>query len=237
MSIDARDAAEFYASILGGLTASLLRTELRKLWPDCSNLSLLGLGYTGPYLRQWREQATRAIAVSPQNFGSTLWPAGRASLSCTAEEDTLPFPDLSFDRILLVHGLEHAGNARQTLREAWRLLKDDGRLIVVVPNRQGMWAYWENNPFGHGEPYSKGQLARLLSSLFFRVETQSFALSTPPFNWRLNLKAFHLWERLGATLAPQFAGLTIAEASKDLHAIMPLKRHPIRRRVLVDASH
>jgi SAM-dependent methyltransferase len=237
MSIDARDTAEFYASTLGGLTANLLRTELRQLWPDCSNLSLLGLGHTGPYLRQWREQAIRCIAVSPQHFGTTVWPAGRASLSCTAEEDTLPFPDLSFDRILLVHGLEHAGNARQTLREVWRLLKDDGRLIVVVPNRQGMWAYWENNPFGHGEPYSKGQLARLLASLFFRVENQNFALSIPPINWRLNVRAFHLWERLGRFFVPQFAGLTIAEATKDLHAVLPVKRHPVRRRVMVDASN
>ncbi len=237
MSIDARDAAEFYASTLGGLTANLLRTELHGFWPNCGNLSLLGLGYTGPYLRQWREQATRAIAVSPQGLGNTIWPAGRASLSCTAEEDTLPFPDLSFDRILLVHGLEHAGNARQTLREVWRLLKDDGRLIVVVPNRQGMWAYWENTPFGHGQPYSRGQLARLLTSLFFQVENQKFALSSPPFNWRLSLKAFHLYERLGRFLVPQFAGLTIAEATKDLHAVMPIKRQPARRRVMVDASN
>jgi len=237
MSIDARDAAEFYATTLGGLSAGLIRAELRKLWPDCRNLSLLGLGYTGPFLRQWREQATRTIAVSPQNFGPALWPAGRASLSCTAEEDSLPFPDLSFDRILLVHGLEHAGNARHTLREAWRLLKDDGRLIVVVPNRQGMWAYWENNPFGHGEPYSKGQLTRLLTSLFFQVESQKSALYIPPLNWRLNLRAFDLWERFGALFAPRFAGLTIAEATKDLHAVMPIKRQPARRRVLVDASH
>jgi SAM-dependent methyltransferase len=190
-----------------------------------------------PYRALWREQAIRCIAVSPQHFGTTVWPAGRASLSCTAEEDTLPFPDLSFDRILLVHGLEHAGNARQTLREVWRLLKDDGRLIVVVPNRQGMWAYWENNPFGHGEPYSKGQLARLLASLFFRVENQNFALSIPPINWRLNVRAFHLWERLGRFFVPQFAGLTIAEATKDLHAVLPVKRHPVRRRVMVDASN
>jgi SAM-dependent methyltransferase len=237
MSIDARDAAEFYATTLGGLTASLLRRRLTEIWPDCSNLSCLGLGYTGPFLRQWREQATRTIAVSPHNFGNAVFPAGRASLSCTAEEDALPFPDLSFDRILLVHGLEHAGNARQTLREVWRLLKDDGRLIVVVPNRQGMWAYWENSPFGYGQPYSKGQLARLLSSLFFQVEHQSSALSIPPINWRLMLRTFDLCERLGATLAPQFAGLTIAEATKDMLAIMPIKRQPSRRRVLVDASN
>jgi SAM-dependent methyltransferase len=237
MSIDAHDAAEFYATTLGGLTASHLRLKLHQLWPDGSNLAILGIGYTSPYLRLWREQSTRCIAVSPQHFGPAPWPTGRASQACTAEEDSLPFPDLSFDRILLIHGLEHAENARQTLREAWRLLKDDGRIIVVVPNRQGMWAYSESTPFGHGQPYSKGQLARILRGLFFQVENQTSALFTPPFNWRLNLKAFKLWERLGNTVVPQFAGLTIAEATKDLHAVIPLKRQPARRRVMVDASN
>lgn len=237
MSIDARDAEEFYASALGGRAAELLRRTLRQLWPDCTHLSLLGLGYSGPYLRQWRESAERAIAVSAAGFGPAYWPPGRASLSCTAEYDLLPFPDLSFDRILLVHGLEHAGNARQSLREAWRLLKDDGRLIVVVPNRHGIWAYSESNPFGHGEPYSTGQLSRLLSSLFFQVETLRFALCAPPLACRLNLKTFHLWERLGALLAPQLAGVTIAEATKDLHGVVPLKRQPSGRRVMADLRH
>jgi SAM-dependent methyltransferase len=235
MGIDARDAGAFYTTALGGLTAKLIRGILLDIWPDCAGLSLLGLGYAGPYLRLWREQAQRCIAVSPQHMGAAPWPAGRASLACTAEEDSLPFPDLSFDRILLIHGLEQADNARKTLREAWRLLKDDGRIIVVVPNRRGLWAYAESTPFGHGQPYSQGQLGRVLSGLFFTVEKQQAALFAPPLNWRLNLKAFDMWEAAG-TLAPQLAGLTIAEATKDVHAVIPVKRRPARRRVLVDVN-
>jgi SAM-dependent methyltransferase len=236
MAIDARETAEFYETALGGLTARLLRQILLNIWPNCTGLSLLGLGYAGPYLRLWREQSARSISLSPMQLGPAPWPAGRPSLACTAEEDALPFPDMSFDRILLVHGLEQAENARRSLREAWRLLKDDGRLIAVVPNRRGLWAYAESTPFGHGQPYSDGQLNRLLTSLFFTVEKQQPALFAPPLQWRLNLKAFDLWEKTGLTVAPQLAGLTIAEASKDLHAIMPLKRRPAGRRVLVDAG-
>jgi SAM-dependent methyltransferase len=236
MAIDARETADFYATALGGLTAKLLRQILLELWPNNAGLAILGLGYTGPFLRLWREQATRAISLTPSHCGPAPWPAGRPSLACTAEEDSLPFPDMSFDRILMIHGLEQAENARKSLREAWRLLKDDGRLIVVVPNRRGLWAYAESTPFGHGQPYSDSQLARLLTSLFFTVESQKQALFAPPLNWRLNLRTFHLWEKAGHTIAPQLAGLTIAEATKDLHAIMPVKRRPARRRVLVDAG-
>ncbi len=236
MAIDARDAAEFYETPLGGLTARLVRQILLDIWPNCTGQSVLGLGYAGPYLQCWREQSARSIALSPLHMGVAPWPPGRASLACCAEEEDLPFPDLSFDRILLVHGLEQADHARRSLREVWRLLKDDGRIIIIVPNRRGMWAYAESTPFGHGQPYSQGQLSRLLKSLFFTVEQQRPALFAPPLQWRGNLRAFHALERAGPALLPQFAGLTIMEASKDLHAVMPLKRKPARRRVLVDAS-
>ena len=236
MAIDARDVAEFYGTPLGALTAQRLRRQLLDIWPTGAGQSILGIGHTGPYLRLWRGQAARCIALSPQQLGQAPWPAGRASLACTAEEDALPFADLSFDRILLIHALDQADNARRLMREAWRVLKDDGRLIVIAPNRRSLWAYAESTPFGHGQPYSTGQLARLLASLFFQVERQDNILFTPPLTWKFNLRLFNLWERAGATLAPQLAGLTVAEACKDLHAVIPLKRRPSGRRVLVDAA-
>jgi SAM-dependent methyltransferase len=236
MSIDARDASAFYGTPLGELTAGQLRQTLLRIWPDCKNMAILGLGYTTPYLQLWREQSARTIAVSPSNQHLTPWPASRANLVCCAEEDSLPFPDLMFDRILLIHGLEQADNARRILREVWRLLKDDGRVIIAVPNRRGVWAYAESTPFGHGQPYSQGQLARLLNNLFFRVERQEATLFAPPLNWRPTLRAFNLWERAGHAIAPQLAGLTIAEATKDLHGILPIRRRLSGRRVLVDAG-
>jgi SAM-dependent methyltransferase len=236
MSLDARDAAGFYETPLGQMTALLLRRILLEIWPNCAGQSLLGLGYTQNFLQLWREQSARSIPVATEQMGCTSWPAGRANLACKAEEDALPFPDMSFDRILVVHGLEQADNARRMLREAWRLLKDDGRMVIIVPNRRGMWAYGENTPFGSGQPYSQGQLARLLQGLFFTVEQQRPALFAPPLQWRANLKMFNALEQAGHFLAPQLAGLNIAEASKDVHAVMPLKRRPARRRVLVDAT-
>jgi SAM-dependent methyltransferase len=197
---------------------------------------VLGIGYTTPYLRLWREQAGRAVAVTPAQMGATRWPAGAPSLSCTAEEDELPFPDLVFDRVLLVHGLEAAENARRMLREAWRVLKDDGRLLIVAPNRSGMWAYWESTPFGHGQPYTVGQLGRLLAGSLFRVERRDLALWMPPLRRRLVLRAAPLFERAGRRLMPGLAGVTITEAVKDVYAAMPVRAVPRRRLVPAEAA-
>ena len=238
MAIDARDAAEFYATPLGELTARLVRRKLAALWPDCTGRAVLGLGYAGPYLQAWRATAERCIALSPRQMGLNAWPRGRASLACLAEEEALPFEDCSFDCILFIHGLEQAETARRTLREAWRLLRDDGRIIVVVPNRRGLWAYAETTPFGHGQPYSQGQLTRLLTGLLFQVESRMVTLFAPPLHWRLNLQAFEVFERLGQTLAPQFAGLTIIQARKDVLGLMPVSRQlsVASRQILVRGS-
>jgi len=236
MTADAHLAAEFYGSARGAVTARVLRERLLAMWPDLRGSSVLGIGYSVPYLRLWRDNAARCIALTPAQLGAARWPAGAANLSCTAEEEALPFADLTFDRILLIHGLECAENARRLLREVWRVLKDDGRLLIVVPNRSGMWAYWDSTPFGHGLPYSTGQLGRLLAAGLFRVERRDAALWMPPSGLRLLLRSSPLFERTGRRMVPALAGVTLTEAVKDVYAAIPVAPVPRRRLVLAEAA-
>jgi SAM-dependent methyltransferase len=236
MAADTHAAADFYGTARGAVTARLLRERLALMWPNLAGQSVLGIGFAAPYLRLWRDQSSRCIALTPAQMGVARWPVGAPNLSCTAEEDALPFPDLTFDRVLLVHGLEAAESARRLLRETWRVLKDDGRLLVVAPNRSGMWAYLESTPFGHGQPYSFGQIGRLLADSLYRVERRDSALYLPPSHWRLVLRGSPVLERTGRRLLTGFAGVTITEAVKDLYAAMPIKAVPRRRLVLAEAA-
>ncbi len=236
MAADSHAAADFYGTTRGAVAARLLRERLLAMWPDLHGQSVLGVGFAAPYLRLWRAQAARCIVVTPAQMGATRWPLGEPCLSCTAEEDALPFPDMTFDRIILVHGLEAAENARRLLRDTWRVLKDDGRLLVVAPNRAGLWAYVERTPFGHGQPYSFGQLGRLLAASLYRVERRDTVLWLPPLGPRLMLRSADLFERAGRRLMPGMAGVIISEAVKDVYAAMPLKPAPRRRLVLAEAA-
>jgi SAM-dependent methyltransferase len=228
MIADADAAAEFYRTARGAIAAQMVRERLCALWPNLAGQSVLGLGFAGPYLRIWREHAGRCIAATPAQSGVPHWPA---ALACSIDEEQLPFADLSVDRILLVHGLENAENARRMLREVWRVLKDDGRLLVVAPNRVGIWAQVESTPFGQGQPYSQRQISRLLAASLFRVERRDTALYLPPTRLRLVLRSARLFERVGRGVAPKFAGVTITEAVKDVYAAMP-KDAVARRRVV-----
>ena len=234
MASEAHSAAAFYATPRGAMVARLLRERLAALWPAMDGFDVLGIGYAAPYLRPWREQARRCIALTPAQTSVVHWPAGLPNLSCAGEEDALPFPDLCFDRVLLVHGLESAEHGRKLLREIWRVLKDDGQLLVVTPNRRGMWAYLESTPFGHGQPYSPGQITRLLASALFRVKRRDAALFMPPVRLRPMVRGARAWERGARRVLPHaVAGLTITEATKDLYAVTPAGAPRRHRRVVV----
>jgi SAM-dependent methyltransferase len=216
MTLDAQSVASFYDAPLGAVVASLLRERLAALWPDQRGQLIVGVGYATPYLGLWRDDAT-AIADVATDPRATR-PAPRR---CIADGSALPFDDLSVNRILLVHGLEVADEARRLLRECWRILRDDGRLLVVAPNRAGLWAHSESNPFGQGQPYSQGQVERLLQSAMFAVDRRDAALCIPPLDLRPVRRIAPLFERLGRRLAPGLAGVLIADAVKDVYAAMP----------------
>ncbi len=233
MSAETVSAASFYLTARGQVAARVLRARIAALWPELPGLSVLGLGFPEPFLELWRYHAYRCVGATSSHHSL---PAAPARGSVAIEAMRLPFPDLSFDRILVIHGVEPSGHDERLLREIWRVLKDDGRILVVAPNRMGLWAHVETTPFGQGQPYSQGQIDRLLAGAMFRPDRRDTSLFTPPTNWRLILGASALWERLGRFLMPSLAGVTLTEAVKDTYAAMPVTNAVVRRRVVVQEA-
>jgi len=225
MSAEVHGLTEFYAAPLGRVAERMIGARIAYLWPDGAQRDLLGLGWAGPYMGVWHAPRTgRRILITPH---------GAAPGTALAEDARLPLPDTCLDRILLVHALETSDAASGLLRECWRVLRDDGRLLVVVPNRIGTWAHFDHTPFGQGRPYSRGQVARLLERRLFRVTRREAALFVPPFPWRMLLGGAGLWDRMGRRLVRRLAGVMLVEAEKDLHSAVPAAGIPVRRRVTV----
>ncbi len=122
-----------------------------------------------------------------------------------------------------------AERVRPLLREMWRVLSPEGRLMLVVPNRRGVWARLDKTPFGHGRPYSRGQLEALLIGAMFTPLDWSGALYMPPVGRRMLLRSGTAWERVGAVVSPAFSGVIIAEARKEL--VAPIGK-PVKARAL-----
>jgi SAM-dependent methyltransferase len=233
MPLDSSELEAFYDSRLGQVARRLISRRLREQWPDLTGQRVLGFGYAAPYLRSFAE-AERTLAAMPEAQGAIPWgPTGRVQTTLI-DEQSLPFPDAAFDCLLVVHGLEAVESLRPTLRELWRVLTQDGRLIVVAPNRASLWAQLETSPFGHGQPYTRGQLERLLIQALFQPEAWESALFMPPFGGRRrSIRTGNAWERMGHRLWPRLAGVHIVQASKSLYLPAPVKSE--RRRVLAPA--
>ena len=148
----------------------------------------------------------------------------------TTDEARLPLADNSVDKLLVVHCLEVSEQARPLLREIWRVLAPEGQLLLIVPNRNGVWSRREATPFGHGQPYSRTQLERLLQDVFFTPTTWSTALHALPVGHRLAVRWAPALEKFGAKLWPRLAGVILVEARKELASAIPagavVKRAP-----------
>ena len=234
MRTDVIDLRDFYRSSLGRVAQRMIRRRVRMIWPDVTGLSMLGLGYATPFLRPFRDEAARVVAVMPATQGVLRWPPDEPNQVALADEAELPIPDLSMDRVLLVHAVETAEQLRPMMREIWRILAGNGRLLVVAPNRRGMWARREGNPFASGHPYSVGQLGRLMRDTMFTPLQSATALYVPPSGWRMVLTGAEAWEEIGARWFPVFGGVVMVEATKQIYAAAgrPARR---RRRELVPA--
>ena len=132
---DVIDLRDFYASSLGQVTCRLVRRQIRDYWTDTKGLNVLGLGFATPYMLPFCDETSRVSVVMLARMGVLAWSApdgGTRNAVCLSDEGALPFPDLSMDRILVVHGLEYTEQVNGLLREAWRVLTDGGRLLVVT---------------------------------------------------------------------------------------------------------
>jgi len=233
MRPDVIDLREFYGSQLGKVARKLLRRRIRQLWPDVSGMDMLALGYPSPYLWPFQDEAARVLAFMPAQQGVHRWPTRDPNRVALVDETELPLPDASVDRVLLVHALESTEQVTPLLREVWRVLADGGRLMVVVPNRRGIWARMERTPFGQGHPYSPGQLSRLLRDNLFQPNERAAALYMPPLRSRMLLRTAGALEKLGQRWGHAFAGVVLMEADKQIYAVSAKPRH--RRRPIAVA--
>jgi SAM-dependent methyltransferase len=221
MQLDAADLADFYEGPLGLLTRRLIGRQLRAYWPQTPGLRFLGYGFAVPYLRAFQGEAERVIALMPAHQGVVAWPADR-SLAALGEEDALPFPDAFFDRILVIHGVEGAEASRTLLRQLWRVMAPEGRMLLVVPNRTSLWAQLERSPFAVGRPFSKGELDRLLRGALFQPLRWDRALYLPPFRGRRLIRTANGWDKIMRRLLPTLAGVHVVEVAKSLYGAPPV---------------
>lgn len=230
MRFDIDRLQAFYGSSLGRMAREMVDKRVGALWPSLNGLDVLGIGHAEALLERYRVGARRVVSAAPGEQGAERWPDEGRSLTTLVEDERLPFPDALFDRIIVLHALEEAESPQRLLREIWRVAAPEARILIIVAHRRGLWSRAESTPFGHGRPYTRTQLNRLIEDAMFAPQASARALFAPPIGWGVITSAADAWERIGRVAWSGFGGVLMIEAMKRIY-IEPGK--PVRGRRVV----
>lgn len=113
------------------------RLDLIRRYVALENARVLDVGCgIGAYVEKFTAHDARAFGVDidAEKLADAQRAKNLARLACAVSE-ALPFPNDSFDAVLLHEVIEHVADDAQTIREACRVCKRGGRVVVFAPNR------------------------------------------------------------------------------------------------------
>lgn len=164
----------------------------------------------------------RILSLSPSNItGIDINKSALARLRAKgfnvieATMESVPVPDSSYDVVLCNHVIEHltVDQAYNMLKEAQRVLRPQGELIIVTPTPRTVW-----NTFGHIKPYTITSIMKL----FKEYSLESFD-ALPPMKktfslyygtWARNKITFFI-STLFANFFPSYAGVYLLVLKKN----------------------
>lgn len=210
---------QFYTSPLGRKVKRRLRRILRSYWEEEHGLHSVGIGYATPVLPVTSADPTaRILALMPTAQGAIYWPVDEANHSVLGDELMPPFQTSSLHRVVVLHLFEYSHAPDELLSVWWQMLAPGGRLLLIVPNRRGLWARFGATPFSTGTPYTLGALKELLRASNFTLRDTRSACYAPPSSHPFWLRIFSPIEWLGAACFPHMGGLFVIEAEKQIYA-------------------
>lgn len=89
------------------------------------------------------------------------------------DNDKLPFRDKLIDNITCIHLVEHLKDALGFLEDCFRVLKKDGRIVIVCPDCKFFSGYWD--PPTHFTPITRIRMEGMLTLTGFKlIESRAF---------------------------------------------------------------
>jgi SAM-dependent methyltransferase len=166
------DYAQYYEYLKRRSTLGLL---YRRWWlyPQlCRHLygKVLDIGCGVGDMLAYRDN-TVGVDINPH---TVKWCKSQGYEAELMEQNKLPFPDASFDSILLDNVLEHILSPEHLLSEIKRVLRKNGTLLIGVPGKKG----FESDP-DHKIFYDVDSLNQLLASVIGFVPRTSFYMPLP----------------------------------------------------------
>ena len=157
----------------------------------------------------------------------------------------LPFESQSLDLLLLPHVLEFSAHPHQVLREAERVLRPEGRLVMAGFNPRSLWGLARKLQGGErGYPWNGSflNISRVkdwMVLLGLEVAAGSMCCYRPPINRENWLRRLRFMEPAGDRWWAMGGGVYFLQAVKRVHGmniILPQWKTPVTQRLLSPAA-
>jgi SAM-dependent methyltransferase len=162
-------------------------------------------------------------------------PSGQRAVTLNCDFDALPFDSQSLDLVVLPHALELARDPHLTLREVERVLRPEGRVVIIGFNPTSLWGMRQQTGYarrrlglGRGksmflprerELIAYRRLRDWLRLLSFEVETGRFGCYRPPMRSDQWLSRFGWMESAGGRWWPVFGAVYALTAVKRVRGM------------------
>jgi len=139
----------------------------------------------------------------------------------------LPLDSQSVDLVVLPHQLEGSEDPHQILREVDRVLRPEGRLVVVGMNPLSLWGLRESvasGPLGSflppgGQLIAMPRLRDWMKLLSFEIDSGHYGCYAPPCRTQKWLDRMHFMERAGDRWWPICGAVYIVSAVKRVRGM------------------
>src|SRR5581483_1206333 len=173
--------------------------DVTRFWKIPSQCSVLDIGSgVGTFVIACRRRGLQAFGIEPDRIGqgttlSSVQIARRRikeRVFAVAVGESLPFPNCSFDLIVMNQVMEHVADQTAVLDEAVRVLKPGGAIYIACPN---YLCFYEP----HYKTFWLLLLPKLLGRFYLRFRGRSPVL-LDQLNYTTNLRLRELFRRLKA---------------------------------------
>jgi SAM-dependent methyltransferase len=203
--------AQWYSTSLGQSISARLEEGLSVLLGDVFGYQGLQVGNLVPNLHLLK-------GAGLQRYLTLDAPGNEADIH--ADALSLPIASDTMKAVAFFHTLDFCDNPHQALREADRVLTEDGQLIIIGFNpysafgaRHALSAWRRREPW-NGRFYARHRVSDWLSVLNYRVLDSNAMFIRPPINSERLLRRLGKLDKLERWLSP-VGGLYIMRARKQ----------------------